>query len=89
MTIDQQLALWCFGIPVHNLERDECCPDFPCCQPELLANEQTRIAFRDNPDKRDEFLMMFLGAAVALATKNKGSPKVYIAGQDNPDETRQ
>jgi len=40
----QQLALWRYGIPVHNLERDECCPDFSCCGSQI-SPEQTRVAF--------------------------------------------
>ena len=32
-----QMEKWLAGHPEHNTERDECCPDFSCCQPHLLA----------------------------------------------------
>lgn len=78
MTSDEQLEQWVKGNPIHNPDRDECCPDFSCCRPELLADEKTRIAFRDNPDQRMGMLGMFLGAALA-------AEDVYIAGVDDPD----
>lgn len=43
MTPNEQLELWVRGKSVHNDERDECCPDFSCCSPELLAPEHERI----------------------------------------------
>ena len=66
MTSDDQLAAWVDGRPIHNDERDECCPDFSCCMPELLADEETRIRFSQGDSKvRDGYLMMFLGALLA------------------------
>ena len=32
-----QLDEWVKGNPIHNNVDDECCPDFSCCRPELLA----------------------------------------------------
>ena len=45
MTSDEQLAAWLEGNSFHNNDRDECCPDFSCCDPELLADKKTRQAF--------------------------------------------
>jgi len=45
MDCDEQLKLWLEGKPVHNYERDECCPDFSCCNPHLLASEEERKEF--------------------------------------------
>lgn len=42
MTIDEQLGLWLKGKPIHNNSRDECTPDFSCCNRELLASEEDR-----------------------------------------------
>lgn len=75
MTTDEQLAAWLNGNSVHA---EQCCPDFSCCEPSLLADEATRRAFVDHPESRDQMCMMFLGAAFASAGK-----KVYIAG-DTP-----
>lgn len=32
ITLCWQKLLWCLGIAWHNLYRDECTPDFNCCQ---------------------------------------------------------
>ncbi len=74
MTSSEQLQLWLDGESVHNKERGECTPDFSCCRPELLAPQDVRQAFIDaDEDRRELFLLGFLGAA--LAHKD-----VYIAG---------
>ena len=45
MTSEEQLDRWVAGESVHNDERDECCPDFPCCKVELLAPREEREKF--------------------------------------------
>ena len=45
MTSKEQLDEWVKGNSIHNKERDECCPDFSCCTPELLAPEEKRKEF--------------------------------------------
>lgn len=66
MTCEEQLNLWVQGNPVHNRDRDECCPDFSCCQPELLAESEVRQRFKDADEAtRFSMLGMFLGAAMA------------------------
>jgi len=83
MTSDKQLAEWLKGKPIHNDERDECCPDFSCCQPSLLVDQATREAFADADEElRMSMLGMFLGRAMALAGAEK---EVYIAGADVPE----
>ncbi len=78
MTSDEQLAQWLKGNPVHNDIRDECCPDFSCCDPELLASEEERKTFVDaNDETRHMMLMGFLAAMMTNEDK-----KVYIA--DDP-----
>ena len=77
MTSERQLKLWVKGIAVHNPTRDECCPDFSCCQ-HIMADRDVRERFcqavqEDDEDTMHQMLGMFLGAAVAH--KN-----VYIAG---------
>lgn len=75
MTSDEQLEQWVNGVSVHNNERDECCPDFSCCNPNSAAPIEQRILFRDRPELRDKMLIGFLGAALANYEKN-----VYISG---------
>jgi hypothetical protein len=76
MTCDEQLAEWLKGNSIHNADRDECCPDFSCCRPELLADEATRRAFVEHPEARDQMLMVFLGAGLAKMTEKA----VHVAG---------
>lgn len=77
MTCEEQLAQWVNGISIHNHDRDECCPDFSCCQPELLATQEERTLFSSRPDAKDSMLMMFLGRALSAMPKKV---KVHIAG---------
>lgn len=43
MTPLEQLEKWVKGENVHNGERDECCPDFACCQP----NNHWPLSYRE------------------------------------------
>jgi len=74
----KQLEYWEKGIPIHNKEKNECCPDFSCCEPTLLAPEHERKAFVKAFKKGDTatmhiMLIKFLGRAIS-------SPQVYVAG---------
>lgn len=80
MTIDEQLDEWVKGNPIHNADRDECCPDFSCCQPQLLAPKDVRENFAAaDEETRFGMLIHFLGAGVAAATDEP--EKIYVAGQ--------
>ena len=84
MKAEGQLAEWLKGNPIHNDKRDECCPDFSCCQPELLVDQRTRQAFVDADEAlRMSMLGIFLASAIALAARGK---EVYIAGADDPEK---
>lgn len=48
--LQEHLDCWVAGDCVHRAGTDEvpdgeCCPDFSCCIPELLADEETRKTF--------------------------------------------
>ena len=73
MTPEQQLDFWCEGKSIHNEERNECCPDFSCCVPEINTPREQRILFRDRPELRDEMLQMFLAQAFE-------SMNIHVAG---------
>lgn len=80
MTCKEQLERWVAGESVHNDERDECCPDFSCCQPELLASEDERRAFKEAHDRGDEnSIMAMLGGFLGAAMKRLGA-NAHIAG---------
>lgn len=88
MTHLEQLNLWVSGESVHNSETDECCPDFSCCQPKLLAEESVRKRFQQAYEEDDEdtvyaILGMFLSKAASLASE--GRAKVHIAGDPVSD----
>jgi hypothetical protein len=78
---DRQLAAWLEGTPFCE-EGEDCCPDFSCCQPDLLVDRDVRQKFVDaNREDRMKFLGMFLGAAMAKAGAN-----VHIAGDEPAPE---
>lgn len=79
MTPEEQVELWVNGTSVHNTERDECCPDFSCCKPELLAPAEVRKAFQLADEKtRYRFLMQFLGELINTIPDKR----VHIAGME-------
>ena len=87
MTSEEQLDLWVEGKPIHNLYLGECCPDFSCCCPGLLAPQETREAFRkaylaNDNSTMTSMLSMFLGAAIDYWGKTQ---EVYIVGSEGPD----
>ena len=83
MTVDEQLVEWLKGNPIHNDDRQECCPDFSCCQADLLVDHKTRWAFVDASEElRMSMLGIFLGSAIEKMASEK---KVYLAGFDDPD----
>lgn len=81
MKIEEQLEKWLAGESVHNDEREECCPDFSCCTPGILASESERRAFAkayreegsDSPTVQS-MLLGFLGRMVGSS--------VHVAGNE-------
>lgn len=82
-----QLAAWLRGRPEHNKADDECCPDFSCCAPALLADLETRVtfveAFLDDPESEKVFHMLGMFLSACMADSNY--PSVHVAG-DHPTE---
>ena len=80
MKIIEQLNLWVDGKSVHNDEREECCPDFSCCNKKVSTPKEVKELFRiaylkDNQVVIERMLMEFLGNAFS-------NENVYIAGLD-------
>ena len=77
---DTQLVEWLRGNPRHNVFRNECCPDFSCCQPNLLwCLKQRREFVEASDEKREQMLFISLGSALEELGKRDST---YIAGLD-------
>jgi len=75
MTPLEQLEKWVKGESIHNIKRNECCPDFSCCG-EPLADEETRKCFRDayinnDTDTLNLMLSNFLSNLLKKGNKSK------------------
>jgi hypothetical protein len=92
-TFEEQERLWVEGKSVHvrmsakykAMTGDEyqCCPDFSCCEPQLLAPVGVRKAYAAASRKgKDKFLGHFLGA---LVKKQAPDERVYITDGTHED----
>lgn len=73
---EAQLTEWVKGNSIHNEVDDECCPDFSCCQPELLVDVEFRKLFKaSDREGRDRLCFTFLSSMLAKAIPDK---KVFI-----------
>lgn len=87
ITPQEQLRRWVDGDPVHTIDPDQCCPDFSCCQPHLLADVEIRRAFAAASDQdRYGLLLGFLGSLIQsdpeLSKKN-----IEIVGTDRAERS--
>ncbi len=83
MKIKKQLQQWVNGISIHNTDRDECCPDFSCCNDKINTPKKVRKEFQKMYNTGDESLYMpylfsFLGDTISKETDKK----VYLAGKE-------
>lgn len=77
MKIEEQLDQWVMGNPIHNNERDECCPDFSCCNGSM-ASEKERKRFAKayyEGDEEVQFQMLIMFLSNAFKDKN-----IHIVG---------
>lgn len=77
LTPDAQIDAWVRGEPMCPNTRGECCPDFSCCNPELMVPATERVAFRDASDETRE--RMLLGFLFEAASEMSDGP-VHVAG---------
>lgn len=84
MTHEEQVELWVQGQSIFNSSRNECCPDFSCCQPHLLWPKEMREMFRDHPERREAMLFSSLMSLIKDMGKEE---QVYVAGKPEPDWT--
>ncbi len=87
MEISEQLDEWVKGNPIHNKTRDECCPDFSCCNGRLAPkNVRERFAkayYEGDKETQYQMLSMFLGEVFAgknvyVADSQEGGNKIEI-----------
>ncbi len=81
MTYLEQLESWVSGNPQHDYIHNQCCPDFSCCRPDLLAPIEVRELFlaaykSDNERVIIRMCMEFLSRAFE-------EQSIYIAGLDS------
>jgi hypothetical protein len=74
MSDEEQLRRWVAGDSVHRVftrggKTDyECCPDFSCCNPKLLAPLEKRQEFADaSQSERERMCFEFLGGMLKSA----------------------
>jgi len=78
-----QLDQWVLGTSMHNPVRDECCPDFSCCDPKGKMDKDLRIKFSNAVKMKDEETKMkILGMALSGITSEMGVD-VHIVGEDD------
>ena len=74
---EAQLVEWVKGNSVHNEVDNECCPDFSCCHPDLLADVELRKLFQaSDREGRDRLCFTFLSSMIG---KTMPTEKVFIA----------
>lgn len=79
MTVDEQLEKWVNGESIHNDERDECCPDFSCCDPNLLTSEEERRKFYES---NEEIRLKMLHIFFARFLSSMECENIYIVGDE-------
>lgn len=84
-SIALQVKEWVKGNPLHNTIRDECCPDFSCCNGGNIMPKEVREKFMDAYKNNDEKLMWdIMGTGLGMLLLNTDI-KVYVAGQEASD----
>ena len=82
MTPDEQLERWVAGESVHNATRDECCPDFSCCQPEMQWAEPRRREFQEAflADDHVRVHDLLMGGLTRMVGESDIETKVHVTG---------
>lgn len=69
--LEKQLKDWVAGESNHDHINDQCCPDFSCAHPELLADEDTRVLYasawvQDDEETLSDLNVQFLVRMMAF-----------------------
>lgn len=86
LRLEEQLDLWLAGFPVHNLagfdKNGDCCPDFSCCDLQLLAPLKVRIAFATAYYMSNQQLMWkYMSGFMVKMLKANDIPEPYVTGR--------
>jgi len=57
-SVAHQLKHWVNGVPLHNTIRDECCPDFSCCNGGKIMPVELRKRFEEAVNSGDKSVKM-------------------------------
>lgn len=82
---DYQLHQWLEGKSLHNPIRDECCPDFSCCNGGDIMPREVRerfVAAYTSGDEETTFEI--LGMALSGLVSNMGKT-IHIAGESSTE----
>lgn len=79
ITIEYQLDQWLKGRSLHNPGRNECCPDFSCCEPgiktPLELKERYVKAYREK-DHQAQMSLLGMFLATGIEQMKKTNPKI-------------
>jgi len=81
-SVAHQLKRWVEGKPLHNTIRNECCPDFSCCNGGNIMPVEVRQKFQmavEEGDKEAEMNILGMGLSGLF---NSSDVTVHIAGED-------
>lgn len=84
-SMDYQLLNWRYGISLHNPVRDECCPDFSCCNEGILMSSEVREKFCIAVKEKDEEAQCSILSMALSSLSIQMNLPIYIAGE-NHDE---
>lgn len=89
--IAYQIEEWVKGNSIHNTVEDECCPDFSCCNKDMLADEKVRKQFQkaineNDNDMMDILLVNFLGMALEKAGMTVKTSDEVLTKEEIEDE---
>ena len=85
-SINHQTKRWAEGTPLHNTVRDECCPDFSCCNGGKMMPIEARARLLEariggDNETVQRICMMGLSGLVANSDVN-----VHIIDEDDTSE---
>lgn len=66
--------MWVRGHSEHNVEFDECCPDFSCCAPHTMWNAERRQEFY-NADQERKAQMLYEAMQSQISFVTNYEPK--------------
>ena len=82
-SVSHQVKYWAKGIPLHNPVRDECCPDFSCCNGGSMMPVEARKRLEQAHLAGDEETVQAICMSGLSGLVADIGGKVHIAGEDH------